>query len=169
MLQSTLIPLQLAGDVDDQGEALDRCGVSGSRQAIGESGVGCGLAGSDETRVHFRAALDSWISLVRQIGNLGWELLPSSSPVRWAGAFRAGVRGNYPRPKQRPLLASWRGFLTRLTLENADIAPFCPISWSSSHTATKPRRISELQVLGIRRGPGQGGRAARMYSTLHVQ
>ena len=64
MLQSTLIPLQFAGDVDDQGEALDRCGVSGSRQAIGESGVGCGLAGSDETRVHFRAALDSWISLV---------------------------------------------------------------------------------------------------------
>ena len=95
MLQSTLIPLQLAGDVDDQGEALDRCGVSGSRQAIGESGVGCGLAGSNETRVHFRAALDSWISLVRQIGNLGWELLPSSSPVRWAGAafFARGSRG----------------------------------------------------------------------------
>ena len=83
VLRSTLIPLQLAGDVDDPGEALDRCGVSGSRPAIGESGVGCGLAGSDETRVHFRAALDSWISLVRQIGNLGWELLPSSSPVRW--------------------------------------------------------------------------------------
>ena len=89
-----------------------------------------------------------------------------------SGVFRARVarvRGNYPRPKQRPLLASWRGFLTRLTLENADISPFCPISWSSSHTPTKPRRISELQVLGIRRGPGQGGRAARMYGTIHVQ
>ena len=86
-----------------------------------------------------------------------------------SGVFRAGVRGNYPRPKQRPLLASWRGSLTRLTLENADIAPFCPISWSSSHTAPEPRRVSELQVLGIRRGPGQGGRAARMYGTLHVQ
>ena len=60
VLRSTLIPLQLAGDGDDQGEALDRCGVSGSRQAIGESGVGCGLAGSDESKVYFRSALDTF-------------------------------------------------------------------------------------------------------------